>query len=273
MSEVAQAPELTDREFQLFRRFFEERIGLHLAPHKKLLLSGRLSRRVKALGMASYRAYFDLVASEHDPSETQQAIDLITTHETFFFRENHHFELLREVVAPSHEAGRVLRVWSAACSTGEEAYSIAMTLRHALGLSGWAIVASDISQEVLAKAATGLYSMDRTDGIPPRYLKDHCLRGKDRYEGMLLVSRELRDKVEFRQINLTAVPDDLGSFDVVFLRNAIIYFDAETKQRVLESACEHLRVGGWLLLGHSESIAGLALPLVQVRPAVYRRSH
>lgn len=267
-----ETPQLTDREFQLFQRYFEGRIGLHLAPHKKLLLSGRLSRRVKALGMTSFLAYYDLVASGLDPSETQVAIDLITTHETYFFRENHHFELLRDVVAPSLAAGRTLRVWSAACSTGEEAYSIAMTLRHALGPSGWGVVASDIAKETLSKAATGLYSMDRTDGIPSEYLKDYCLRGRDRYEGMLLVSGQLRDKVEFHQINLTAVPDDLGLFDVVFLRNVIIYFDSATKQRVLETVCEHLRDGGLLLLGHSESIAGHALPLVQVRASVHRRT-
>ncbi len=265
------APPLTDREFQLFRKLFDERIGLNLAPHKKLLLSGRLGRRVQALDLPSYHAYHDLIASGEDPVELQTAIDLITTHETFFFREIHHFDLLRRMVVPTHGPGRPLRAWSAACSTGEEPYSIAMVLHDTMGPSGWELVASDVSQGTLAKAAAGLYKMERIEGISQEYLRAYCLRGKDQYEGMMLVGSQLRGMVDFRQVNLTSIPPDLGLFDVVFLRNVIIYFDAPTKRHVLESVCDHLRPGGWLMLGHSESLAGYELPLEQVRPSVYRR--
>lgn len=266
------APPLSDREFDLFRKLFDEKIGLHLAPIKKQLLSGRLSKRVQALNLSSFRAYHDLIASGEDPVELQTAIDLITTHETFFFREIHHFDLLRGTVVPAHEPGRPLRVWSAACSTGEEAYSIAMVLYDSMGASGWELVASDVSRGTLAKAAAGLYKMERIDGIPKEYLKAYCLRGKDQYEGMMRVGSPLREMVGFRQVNLASIPADMGMFDVIFLRNVIIYFDAATKRRVLESVCGHLRPGGWLMLGHSESLAGYEFPLEQVRPSVYRRS-
>lgn len=271
MGAPQEPPHLSDREFQLFQKLFDARIGLHLASHKKLLLSGRLGRRVQALNLPSFRAYHDLLESGDDPAELQTAIDLITTHETFFFREAHHFDLLRRMVVPGHEPGRPLRVWSAACSTGEEPYSIAMVLHDAMGPGGWELVASDVSQGTLAKAAAGLYKMERIEGIPKEYLRAYCLRGKDQYEGMMLVGSPLREKVGFRQANLTALPADLGMFDVVFLRNVIIYFDGPTKSQVLEAICDHLRPGGWLMLGHSESLAGYELPLEQVRPSVYRR--
>lgn len=270
MTVQKEAPHLTDREFQLFQKLFDEKIGLHLASHKKLLLSGRLGRRVQSLDLPSFRAYHDLLVEGGDPVELQTAIDLITTHETFFFREIHHFDLLRKVVA-SREPGRTMRVWSAACSTGEEPYSIAMVLHDVVGSTGWELMASDVSKGTLAKAATGLYKMERIEGIPKEYLRAYCLRGKDQYEGMLLVGSALRELVGFRQINLTSVPEDIGLFDVVFLRNVIIYFDSTTKHRVIDAICRHIRPGGWLMLGHSESLAGFEFPLEHVRPSVYRR--
>jgi len=271
MSNPPASHHLTDREFNLFQKLFGDAIGLHLASHKKLLISGRLGRRVQALGLPDFRSYHEYLESGKDPVEFQTAIDLITTHETFFFREAHHFDVLKRLVVPGHAPGRPLRVWSAACSSGEEPYSVAMVLYDEMGASGWEIMASDISQGTLAKAAAGLYRMERIDGIPQEYLKAFCLKGKGEFEGRLLISKSLRERVQFRQINLTDLPPDLGRFDVVLLRNVIIYFDTPTKLRVLESICDRLQPGGWLLLGHSESLAGFDLPLEQIRPAVYRR--
>ena len=264
---------VSDADFRLFQRLFDDSIGLNLTSHKKLLLSGRLGKRVAKLGLSGFHEYYQHLASGKDPEEFQLAIDLITTHETFFFRENHHFHLLRDKIAPEAPSGRNLRVWSAACSTGEEAWSIAMVLRHVLGVTGWTLVASDVSRSVVVKSARGLYAMDRISGIPPEYLKAYCLKGQKEYEGMLLVERSLRDMVDFHTVNLLEIPPEFKEFDVVFLRNVIIYFDAPTKERVLRSVCQTIRPDGWLLLGHSESLAGMDLPLRQIRPSVYRRTN
>lgn len=263
---------VADADFRLFQKLFDDSIGLNLTSHKKLLLSGRLGKRVAKLGLSGFHEYYKYLASGKDPEEFQLAIDLITTHETFFFRENHHFHLLREKIAPEAPSGRPLRVWSAACSTGEEAWSIAMVLRHVLGVTGWSLVASDVSRSVVTRASQGLYKMDRIAGIPPEYLKAYCLKGQREYEGMLLVEKSLREQVEFRMVNLLEIPSELNDFDVVFLRNVIIYFDAPTKERVLRSVCQRIRPDGWLLLGHSESLAGMDLPLRQIRPSVYRKT-
>lgn len=262
---------VSDADFRRFQRLFDEKIGLNLSSHKKLLLSGRLGKRVAKLGLKGFRQYYELLAGGKDPEEFQRAIDLITTHETFFFRENHHFQLLRDKIVPESPPGRPLRVWSAACSTGEEAWSIAMVLRHTLGPTGWKLVASDVSEGVVANASRGLYKMDRISGIPQDYLKAYCLKGQREYEGMLLVEKSLREQVDFRVVNLLDIPDELRDFDVVFLRNVIIYFDAPTKERVLRAVCGRVRPEGWLLLGHSESLAGMDLPLRQIRPSVFRR--
>lgn len=262
---------LTEKEFRRFRELFQSKIGLHLAPAKKLLLSGRLGKRLDALGLSTFSAYLEWISDGGDPEELQTAIDLVTTHETFFFREAHHFVLLRDRILPGHPGGRPLRVWSAACSTGEEPYSVAMVLQDALGAVGWELVATDIARATLAKAAAGLYRMDRIDGIPPAFLKSYCLKGRGEYDGMMLVAKELRSRVDFRQANLTDLPGNLGKFDVVLLRNVIIYFDAATKRKVLDGVVSRLVPGGWLLLGHSESLAGFDLPLEIHAPSVYRR--
>ncbi|HNY31612.1 MAG TPA: protein-glutamate O-methyltransferase CheR [Fibrobacteria bacterium] len=262
---------VTDTDFRLFQKLFDEAIGLHLSAHKKLLLSGRLGKRVVKLGLSGFHQYYELLAGGTDPEEFQRAIDLITTHETFFFREVHHFDLLRDQIAPHREPGRPLKVWSGACSTGEEPWSIAMVLHDALGETGWELVASDVSQDVLSRAARGLYKMERIEGIPPAYLKAYCLKGMNEYQGMLLIQKFLREKVRFRTVNLLEIPNDMNNFDVVFLRNVIIYFDAPTKERILQSVCQRLRPGGWLLLGHSESLTGMDLPLRQIRPSIFRR--
>jgi chemotaxis protein methyltransferase CheR len=262
---------VNDAEFALFQRLFYDRIGLHLSEHKKQLLSGRLGKRLSQLGLLNFRAYFELISSPNEQAELQTAIGLITTHETSFFREAHHFQILREQIAADGASSRGLRVWSAACSTGEEPWSIAMTLHQTLGDGAdWEIVASDISAQELEKAASGLYPMERAKGIPPEYLKACCLKGTGKFEGKFLIDRALKEHVRFRQVNLMEVPSALGIFDVAFLRNVIIYFDAPTKVRVIKSVCERLRPDGWLMLGHSESLAGMDLPLRQVKPSVFR---
>lgn len=263
---------LTDGEFLQFQRFIHEVAGIALSDAKKPLVSGRLAKRLHQLRVDSYGSYFQLIASGKAPEETQIAIDLLTTNETYFFREARHFEHLRAVLKERKPGGALFRVWSAACSTGEEAYSIAMLLADLLPPQSWEVLASDISARVLETARRGHYPMERAAHVPQDYLRRFCLKGIDVEEGTLLVSRALRECVEFVQINLNAARmPALERFDVVFLRNVLIYFDRDTKRRVVQRVLDCLRSGGYLYIGHSESLHDMGLPLRSVAPAIYRK--
>lgn len=262
---------ISDQEFGLFQRFFHEQIGLQLTNVKKPLLCGRLSKRLTALGLGSYRDYYNLLVSKAGSEERETAIDLITTHETYFFREPKHFELLQTKVIPGLHASPELRVWSAASSTGEEAYTLAMILDSFRSPKPWSITASDISRQVLINAQRGLYPMSRGERIPAHYLKRYCLRGNGRYAGYFMVESALRARVEFLPGNLTQQDNNLGLFDVILLRNVLIYFDQPTKLLVLRNVVERLKPGGWLMVGHSESLHDTRLPLELITPSVYRK--
>lgn len=263
---------LTDGEFAQFQRFIHDAAGIALSDAKKPLVSGRLAKRLHQLQFDSYGTYFQLIASGRVPEETQLAIDLLTTNETYFFREARHFEHLRGLLQQRRQGDAAFRVWSAACSTGEEPYSIAMVLADLLPAQSWEVLASDISARVLDTARSGHYPMARASHVPPDYLRRFCLKGIDVEEGTLLVSRVLRECVEFAQVNLNAARlPALGRFDVIFLRNVLIYFDAPTKRRVVQRVLECLRAGGHLYIGHSESLHDLGLPLRTVAPAIYRK--
>lgn len=262
---------ISDQEFGLFQQFFHEQIGLQLTAVKKPLLCGRLSKRLTALGLDNYRAYYNFLVSKTGVEERETAIDLITTHETYFFREPKHFDLLQNKVIPGLHASPELRVWSAASSTGEEAYTLAMVLDSFRSPKPWSIVASDISRQVLINARRGLYPMSRGERIPATYLKRYCLRGTGRYSGYFLVESALRERVEFVPGNLTQQDSTLGLFDVILLRNVLIYFDQPTKLLVLRNVVERLKPGGWLMVGHSESLHDSRLPLELVTPSVYRK--
>jgi len=263
---------LTDCEFVQFQRFIHEAAGISLSDAKKPLVSGRLAKRLHQLQFNSYGSYFELIASGTAPEETQIAIDLLTTNETYFFREARHFDHLRSVLKERKRGGTPFRAWSAACSTGEEPYSIAMVLADLLPPQGWEVLASDISARVLETARQGHYPMTRAGHVPLEYLRRFCLKGVDVEDGTLLVSRVLRECVEFAQINLNAgrLPA-LGKFDVVFLRNVLIYFDGATKRRVVQRVLDHLRQGGYLYIGHSESLHDMELPVRGIAPAIYRK--
>ncbi|WP_421684710.1 CheR family methyltransferase [Stutzerimonas urumqiensis] len=243
--------------------------GVSLAPSKKALVNGRLSKRLKATGCASFAAYHELIGANLE--ERQWAIDLLTTNETYFFREPRHFDYLREKLLPAHPRGRAFRVWSAACSSGEEVYSLAMVLADTLGGDGWSVLGSDLNTQVLAKARSGHYGMARTEGIPHACLKRYCLKGKGNQAGTFLVGRELRARTEFRQINLNAGMPPLEPFDVIFLRNVMIYFSQETKAQVVRRVVGLLRPGGLFFIGHSESLNGISDGLEPVLPSIYRK--
>lgn len=268
---MIEAPAITDAEFAQFQRLIYQIAGISLADSKKVLLVGRLGKRLKALGLASFAEYHRLVSSGSEPQERQTMVDLLTTNETYFFREEAHFDYLRQVVLPQHPVGQPLDVWSAASSTGEEIYTLCMVLADELGVNGaWNILGSDISTHVLDIARRGQYWIDRTRGLPQEYLRKYCLKGVRSQEGSFLIAPELRRHTRFMQVNLNTALPDIGRFHVVFLRNVMIYFDNDTKRRVVARIVEKLRPGGYLIVGHSESLNGINETVKPVKPTIYR---
>jgi chemotaxis protein methyltransferase CheR len=264
---------ISDREFLQFQTFIFEAAGITLSNTKKALVSGRLAKRLKHLELDSYGDYFRLISSGKEPTELQMAIDLLTTNETYFFREPQHFEFMKGELAKDAQYAKPLRVWSAAASTGEEPYSIAMLLEDCLGSLGrpWEIVASDISMRVLERAATGHYSTMRTGGIPHHYLRKYCMKGAGEQAGTILVERKLRQRVQFRQINLNSTLPQLGTFDFIFLRNVLLYFNLQTKRQVVDRVLTMLKPGGWLFISHTETLHDISDAVDAVRPATYRK--
>lgn len=267
------AATISDREFGLFQQFMHTLAGIHLAPHKKSLVGARLSQRLRELGMSCPGDYFHSITSGRDPLELQRAVHLLTTHETFFFREPAHFDFLAEQVLPARRAGSNFRVWSAASSSGEEAYSIAMLLMEHLGpAQPWQVFGSDISVATVAQAQAGIYRTQRIEQMPAGYLQRYCLRGIGRDEGTLRIKDDVIARVHFAPINLNGPLPDIGSFDVIFLRNVLIYFDAPTRRQVIERLVRRLASAGWLFIGHSESLGDAAASLRQYQPSIYRRT-
>lgn len=263
---------ITDQEFIQFQRFIYDAAGINLSPAKKALVGGRLSRRLEHCNAKSYGEYFKLLNSGDAPDEVQTAVDLLTTNETYFFREQKHFDFLRKLILASERRAQPFRVWSAASSSGEEAYSIAMVLADCLnGGARWEVLASDISARVLQRACIGHYPMERAQHIPQSYLQRFCLKGIRSQQGTLLIERSLREKVQFTAVNLNTALPDLGLFEVIFLRNVMIYFDGDTKRQVVGRVLSLLKPGGHLCIGHSESLNDITDALHLVAPSIYRK--
>lgn len=262
---------ISEKEFVQFQRFIFDAAGITLSSAKKALVMSRLARRLQKHRLSSFGEYFRLLSSGEVPTETQVAIDLLTTNETYFFREIKHFELLRELALAARRQAQTMRVWSAASSTGEEAYSIAMVLADCMLENRWEVIGSDISSRVLERARLGHYPLERATHMPLDYLKRFCLKGIGDHQGTLLIERSLRNRVQFMQINLNATLPQLGLFDVVFLRNVMIYFNESTKRQVVERILSSLKPGGYFMIGHSESLHGISDAVQQVAPSIYRQ--
>lgn len=263
---------ISDQEFRQFQTMIYDIAGISMSPAKKPLVSGRLAKRVKHHGLKSYDEYFKLLTKNDGNGELQVAVDLLTTNETYFFREQKHFDFLRDKVLPARKSGTPFRVWSAASSSGEEPYSIAMMLADVLGEAPWELLASDLSTRVLEKARAGVYPMERAEDIPKNYLTRFCLKGTGNQEGNFLIAKELRNRVQYRQVNLNETLPKLSVFDVIFLRNVMIYFDVETKRQVIARMLPLLASGGVLVIGHSESLNGVTDELKVVVPSIYRKA-
>ena len=263
---------ISDTEFKRFRDLIYELAGISMSDAKRMLVSGRLTRRLRHYGLKSFSEYLKLLSPGNPTGESQTMVDLLTTNETYFFREQAHFDYLENTLLPRFPKGHDLEIWSAACSTGEEVYTLCMLLADKLGLGAkWRITGSDINTQVLATAKSGQYPMSKTRGLPEYYLKKYCLKGVLASEGSFMIAPDLLSRTRFRQVNLNTALPEIGQFDIIFLRNVMIYFDVDTKRRLIERLSHKLRPGGHLIIGHSESLHGFAGNLRLIKPTIYQR--
>lgn len=273
---------LSDREFKRFSAFIYDEVGIKMPPAKKTMLEARLQKRLKALGIGTFEEYADYVFSaDGKGDELVHLIDVVTTNKTDFFREPAHFEYLVKFAVPSlmnaNDAGfrAPLRIWSAGCSTGEEPYTLAMVMTEFAATNpGFrtSILASDISTVVLSKARNAIYTEDRVDTIPLHLKKKYLLKSKDKNRGLVRIAPQLRSLVQFQRLNFMEEFGMREHMDIIFCRNVIIYFDKPTQERLLNRFHKQLNRGGFLFLGHSETLNGLDVPLSPVASTVYRKT-
>jgi chemotaxis protein methyltransferase CheR len=277
MGDLHPFDEIDEADFKVLAELVERRCGIHLAPPKRSMVSGRLRTCARHAGLGSVKAYCHYIFKDGGLDDEWPAIlDAITTNKTDFFRESEHFDFLIQEAVPELLAGgaRELSVWSAACSTGPEPYSIAMVLdqaAHKLGFS-FHVYASDISHEVLNKAQRAIYTADAVEPVPESLRSAYVMVSKDRHAHLVRMAPELRRMVTFGHHNLLSTGSPWRrNMDIVFCRNVLIYFTRPTQEVVIRNLCSQMRVGGYLFLGHSESTMSLSLPIKQIRPSVYRR--
>jgi chemotaxis protein methyltransferase CheR len=267
-------PHLTAIEFERFRQLAYDAFGLDLRAGKHTLLSARLGKKIRDLKLSSFEEYYRYVLADSTGRELAALADVLTTNHTSFFREPAHFDFLRETIAPALRQRDHVEIWSAGCSTGEEPYTIAFSLIEELGNAAFSkvrILATDISTGVLATARRGAYPSARFEGLPGHQLRRFLLRGENQWKGWYMVKREIRDMIEFRRLNLKNDFSHIGPFPVIFCRNVMIYFDRPTQQDLINRLCRCLEPGGYLLIGHAESLNAIDHPLRYVRPAIYKK--
>lgn len=269
---------LADADYDFICRLVYDKSRIALGPDKKILVTSRLAKRLRQLNLGSYREYCDLLRSPAGAEELRNLIDRISTNHTHFFRETKHFDFLRDKLLPQWRADSrsrdgVFRVWSAASSTGEEPYTIAIHLAEHLAPaeSGrWEIEATDISTRVLDIARQAVYDADRLSGMSTELVRRYFQKGMRDWEGHFRVKAEVRERVRFHHLNLLEPPYPFNQpFQVIFCRNVMIYFDRPTQEALVSHLAEKLVPGGHLLVGHSESLSGIKHSLKLVQPAVY----
>jgi chemotaxis protein methyltransferase CheR len=270
---------LNESQFQRLSHFIESEVGIKMPPAKRIMLESRLQKRLRALGIADFDEYLQHVF-EHDGGEIIHMIDVVTTNKTDFFREADHFVYLQERVLPEAldngwGVGAPFKVWSAASSTGEEAYTLGVVMAEFRRLNprfDFRILGTDISTAVLATATKGVYPSHRIDPVTPELRKRYFVRSKNRDQDLVRVKPILRQRAAFHRMNLMAPRFPVRDhFHVIFCRNVIIYFDRPRQEELLRKLYDHLLPGGYLFLGHSETLAGINLNVESVAPTVYRR--
>ncbi|MGE3772348.1 MAG: protein-glutamate O-methyltransferase CheR [Gammaproteobacteria bacterium] len=268
--------DFTDRHFQFLRKMVGEHAGINLSEAKRELVYGRIARRLRALGMRGFDDYCHLLEEAPD-GEIGNFINAITTNLTAFFREEHHFDFLRETLIPAwlKQGGRPrVRIWSAGCSTGEEPYSLAMTLREnvpASALADVAILATDIDTNVLAHAAAGIYDAARVENMPRARLQQWFKRGRGDNADRVRVAPELQQLIRFRQLNLMQDWPVKGPLDLIVCRNVVIYFDKPTQRKLFARFADKLAPRGYLIIGHSETLYNVSEDFELVGRTIYRK--
>lgn len=262
--------EMPEQCFHQIRHWLYQQSGIHLSAEKKSLVSARLQKRLRHLQLNCFEQYMHLLSQQDQTEERQQALNSLTTNETYFFREQAHFDFLQQQLAVLKKQPQLL-IWSAAASSGEEAHSLAMLLADQLGLQhNWQIIGTDINNEVLAHAKRGVYKLKQAERIAQPLLQKFCLKGVGKDQGTFMVRPELRTKITFRQANLMDLPVMPEKFDVIFLRNLLIYFKTEDKKHIVNSVLKQLKPGGLLIVGHTESINGYNSEMKMLMPSCYR---
>lgn len=266
-------PKLHPYEFDSIRRTMHQEFGIDLTG-KLALVASRLGKKVRQAGLQTFGQYLELVRKDHTGDALQRMVDALTTNHTSFFREPQHFAFLRSEILSEFKNQEELRIWSAACSTGEEPYSIAFVLREELGrnaLSTAGVIATDVSSRVLEHATRGIYPAPRFQSMSIDQMRRHLLRDTTCPEANYMVRDEVRAMVRFERMNLMEDFSRLGRFSVIFCRNVMIYFDKETQRRLVQRMIDRLHPGGYLLIGHAESLNGLTHSLDYRCPAIYQK--
>lgn len=269
MDQTHQPVPLTPAQFDWVRHQIYRQCGIRLQDGKQSLVRNRLEKRLRVLGLSGYDEYIDFLQHDANGGEMEAFVDSLTTNKTSFFRESRHFDFLREQVLPDLVRARRVRMWSAACSTGAEAWSLAITLAEAwpdLLARDVRILATDICRTVLAEARNAVYADDDLQGVPPHLLQRYFSRSSEGFH----VLDKLRRIVTVARLNLIGEWPMRGPFDVIFCRNVMIYFDRETQERLVQRLTALLTPGGFLFVGHSETLTSLRHDLKIVSPAVYR---
>ncbi len=271
-----QRPSLSDTDFRRIRKFVETHIGIRLPDIKKVMVEGRLQKHLVQLKFTSFREYCDFILEDPRGKDYLQGfIDLITTNKTDFFREPDHFTFLAQNLLPQHDTSSGVRLWSAACSSGEEPYTLGMVMEEYIAEHGrfpYEIHASDISEKVLKAAKEGIYSMEKIEGISLGMKKKYFLKSRDTSEQRARVKRFLREKMRFFSINLLSDNYDAPrNFDFIFLRNVMIYFERPVQEKIVNKMYHHLKPGGCLFIGHSESLSGINTPFINIATTVYKK--
>jgi chemotaxis protein methyltransferase CheR len=267
---------LEDSDFKRLAGFIYTELGIKMPDVKKIMLQGRLQKRLSDLHKTSFKEYIDFVFSKEGRDELINMVDIVTTNKTDFFRESIHFDFMTNKILPEymHIANRpFLKVWSAGCSSGEEPYTLAMVLSEFKVQNkefDFQITGSDISTRMLSKAVTAIYSEDRVNTVSLNLKKKYLLRSIDDEKRTVRIVPELRKKVNFTRVNfMDNVYPVNGLFDIIFCRNVLIYFDRKTQENVINKLCSKLKPGGYFLLGHSESISNYKVPLKQIQSTIF----
>jgi len=264
----------SDPDFRRIADLMYQAVGLSYNESKKSLIHSRLAPRIQKMGFGSFADYITLLEDETQAAEFQMAVDLLTTNETYFFREPKHYDLLQQEL-PNFPNKAALSIWSAASSFGDEAYSTAMLLTdmQVAGRVGpnWTILGTDISHRALLSAKEAVFPEDRLRAVTPERLKRYCLRGEGPSQGQVMLQDKIRQRVQFGQLNLCKPFGGLGPFDVIFLRNVLIYFDPPTKVDVVDRVLQLLKPGGLFFLGTAEGRVPCKTPLQTVIPGAFRK--